>query len=318
MQEAADNIRSHFRDKGFADREIFSVDKNFDWNMFQHSANNLSLFAERKIFDLRFSTAKFDDAAKKALQQYVDTISPDNILLVSSPKLEPATLNTQWFKKIEAQSALVQIWPVNRDGLASWLEQRLLRENIKADGAALQLLMDKVEGNLLAAMQEIEKLKLLSNANAAEAITLDANTVMQVVADSSRFSVYNLVDATLTGDLARAEKILVGLRSEGTFPLLILNAFVREIRSLQPMLEKKQLGQGVNGIMKSARVWYNRTQAVGSALERLSSADTWRLLDHAREIDQSIKGMAAKNVWDELSVLILNLSGQAKKRRLHT
>jgi DNA polymerase-3 subunit delta len=312
MQEAADTIRRHFRDAGFTEREVFSVEKTFDWGSFQHSANNLSLFSERKIFDLRFSSAKFDDSAKQALQHYIDSLSPDNILLVSSPKLEAATLNTQWFKKIEAKSGLVQIWPINRDGLASWLEQRLLRENIRADGAALQLLMDKVEGNLLAAMQEIEKLKLLSNANETETIGLDANTVMQVVADSSRFNVYNLVDATLTGDLPRAEKILVGLRSEGTFPLLILNAFVREIRSLQPMLEKKQLGQGVNAIMQTARVWYNRKQAVGSALQRLDSADTWRLLDHARTIDQSIKGMASNNVWDELSVLILSLSGHTR------
>jgi DNA polymerase-3 subunit delta len=312
MQEAADSIRAHFRDHGFTDREVFSVDKSFDWDTFHHSTSNLSLFSERKIFDLRFSSTKFDEPAKTALQHYIDTVSPDNILLVSSPKLEAATLNTQWFKKIEVKSALVQIWPVNRDGLASWLEQRLLAENIRADGAALQLLMDKVEGNLLAAMQEIEKLKLLSNANATEAITLDANTVMQVVADSSRFSVYNLVDATLLGDLARAERILVGLRSEGTFPLVILNAFVKEIRSLQPMLEKKQLGQGVNGIMQTARVWYNRKQAVGSALERLNSAETWRLLDHARLIDQSVKGLAMKNVWDELSEFILSLSGHTR------
>lgn len=312
MQEAADSIRSHFRDLGFADREVFSVDKSFEWDQFLHSANNLSLFAERKIFDLRFSSVKFEEAAKQALQQYIDNISPDNILLISSPKLEAATLNTQWFKRIEAESALVQIWPINRDGLASWLEHRLLNENIRADGAALQLLMDKVEGNLLAAMQEIEKLKLLSNANATETINLDANTVMQVVADSSRFSVYNLVDSALTGDLGRAEKILVGLRNEGIFPLVILNAFVREIRSLQPMIEKRQLGQGVNAIMQTARVWYNRKQAVGSAIQRLNTADTWRLLDHARLIDQGIKGMAMKNVWDELSLFMLTLGGQKK------
>ena len=312
MQEAADSIRSFFRDQGFTDREVFSADKSFDWDSFKHSTNNLSLFAERKMFDLRFATSKFDEPAKQSLQYYIDNISPDNILLISSPKLEASTLNTQWFKKIEAKAAVVQIWPINREGLASWLEQRLLRENIRADGAALQLLIDKIEGNLLAAMQEIGKLKLLSNAGAKEPINLDANTVMQAVADSSRFSVYTLVDATLIGDLARAEKILVGLRNEGTFPLIILNAFVREIRSLQPMLEKKQLGQGVNAIMQSARIWHNRKEPVGSALKRLSVADTWRLLDHARVIDQSIKGMALKNVWDELSVFILTLSGQTK------
>jgi DNA polymerase-3 subunit delta len=311
MQEAADSIRLHFRKQGFDERDIFNVDKSFDWNGFHHATNNLSLFAEKKILELRFTTAKLDDSAKKALQQYFEAPKSDFILLISSPKLEAATLNTKWFKAIESQSALIQIWPVNREGLASWLEQRLLQENIRADATALGLLMDKVEGNLLAAMQEIEKLKLLSANDSNELINLDANTVMQVVADSSRYNVYNLVDSTLSGDLARSQKILAGLRSEGLFPLVILNAFTREIRSLQSMVEKRQQGQGVNAIMQTSRVWYNRKQPVGSALQRLTSEDIWQLLDHSKLIDQSIKGLSALNPWDEISRLMVKLSGKS-------
>lgn len=311
MQEAADSIRQHFRKQGFDEREVFHVDKSFDWNSFHHATNNLSLFAERKILELRFTTAKLDDSAKKALHQYFENPQSDFILLISSPKLEAATLNTKWFKAIEAHTAFIQIWPVNREGLASWLEQRLLQENIRADATALQLLMDKVEGNLLAAMQEIEKLKLLSGSDSNEIINLDANTVMQVVADSSRYSVYNLVDSTLSGDLARSQKILVGLRNEGLFPLVILNAFTREIRSLQPMIEKRQQGQGVNAIMQASRVWYNRKQPVGSALQRLTSEDIWQLLDHSKLIDQSIKGLCALNPWDEISRLMVKLGGKS-------
>jgi DNA polymerase-3 subunit delta len=311
MQEAADSIRLHFRKQGFDERDVFNVDKSFDWNGFHHATNNLSLFAEKKILELRFTTAKLDDPAKKALHQYFEAPKSDFILLISSPKLEAATLNTKWFKAIESQSALIQIWPVNREGLASWLEQRLLQENIRADDAALQLLMDKVEGNLLAAMQEIEKLKLLSGNDSNGLINLDANTVMQVVADSSRYNVYNLVDSTLSGDLARSQKILAGLRSEGIFPLVILNAFTREIRSLQSMVEKRQQGQGVNAIMQTSRVWYNRKQPVGSALQRLTSEDIWQLLDHSKLIDQSIKGLSALNPWDEISRLMVKLSGKS-------
>ena len=311
MQEAADSIRLHFRRQGFDERDVFNVDKSFDWNSFHHATNNLSLFAEKKILELRFATAKLDDPAKKALHNYFEAPKSDFILLISSPKLEAATLNTKWFKTIESRSALVQIWPVNREGLASWLEQRLLQENIRADATALGLLMDKVEGNLLAAMQEIEKLKLLSGKDSDELINLDANTVMQVVADSSRYSVYNLVDSTLSGDLARSQKILAGLRNEGLFPLVILNAFTREIRSLQSMVEKRQQGQGVNAIMQASRVWYNRKQPVGSALQRLSSEDIWQLLDHSKLIDQSIKGLSALNPWDEISRLMVKLSGKS-------
>jgi DNA polymerase-3 subunit delta len=311
MQEAADSIRQHFRKQGFDEREVFNIDKSFDWNSFHHATNNLSLFSEKKILELRFATAKLDDTAKKALHQYFEDPKSDFILLVSSPKLEAATLNTKWFKEIESRSALVQIWPVNREGLAAWLEQRLLQENIRADGTALQLLMDKVEGNLLAAMQEIEKLKLLAGKNTNESINLDANTVMQVVADSSRYSVYNLVDSTLSGELGRSQKILAGLRSEGLFPLVILNAFTREIRSLQPMVEKRQQGQGVNAIMQASRVWYNRKQPVGSALQRLTIDDIWQLLDHSKLIDQSIKGLSALNPWDEISRLMVKLGGKS-------
>ena len=311
MQEAADSIRQHFRKQGFDEREVFNIDKSFDWNSFHHATNNLSLFAEKKILELRFATAKLDDTAKKALHQYFEDPKSDFILLVSSPKLEAATLNTKWFKEIESRSALVQIWPVNREGLAAWLEQRLLQENIRADATALQLLMDKVEGNLLAAMQEIEKLKLLAGKDTNELINLDANTVMQVVADSSRYSVYNLVDSTLSGELGRSQKILAGLRSEGLFPLVILNAFTREIRSLQPMVEKRQQGQGVNAIMQASRVWYNRKQPVGSALQRLTIDDIWQLLDHSKLIDQSIKGLSALNPWDEISRLMVKLGGKS-------
>jgi DNA polymerase-3 subunit delta len=311
MQEAADSIRLHFRKQGFDERDVFNVDKSFDWNSFHHATNNLSLFAEKKILELRFTTAKLDEPAKKALQHYFEAPKSDFILLISSPKLEAATLNTKWFKAIESKSALVQIWPVNREGLASWLEQRLLQENIRADATALGLLMDKVEGNLLAAMQEIEKLKLLSGNHSDELINLDANTVMQVVADSSRYSVYNLVDSTLSGDLARSQKILAGLRNEGLFPLVILNAFTREIRSLQSMVDKRQQGQGVNAIMQASRVWYNRKEPVGSALQRLSSEDIWQLLDHSKLIDQSIKGLSTLNPWDEISRLMVKLSGKS-------
>ena len=134
---------------------------------------------------------------------------------------------------------------------------------------------------------------------------------MQVVADSSRYSVYNLVDSTLSGELGRSQKILAGLRSEGLFPLVILNAFTREIRSLQPMVEKRQQGQGVNAIMQASRVWYNRKQPVGSALQRLTIDDIWQLLDHSKLIDQSIKGLSALNPWDEISRLMVKLGGKS-------
>ncbi len=309
IQESADSVRAACRQQGFSEREIFNVDRSFNWETFLQAAGNLSLFAERKLIELRLQSAKLDDAAKKALQQYVGEPSPDLLILISSPKLEGATLNTKWFKAIESDNALVQIWPINRDGLASWLDQRLRKEKISADHEALQLLVDRVEGNLLAAMQEIEKLKLLADNDGGD-IKLDASTVLQVVADNSRYTVYQLVDAALDGDIARAQKILVGLQAEGLFPLVVLGAITRECRSLLLMLEKKAAGQGVNAIIQSSRVFWNRKNTVTRALQRLEVEQIWRLLEHARRIDQIIKGMRRGNSWDELGILLSDLAGK--------
>ena len=309
MQEAADAIRTHYKEKGFAEREVFNVDKSFDWSHFSQSTGNLSLFSDKKIIELRLSTAKLDDPGKKALRHYLSDLNPDFVILISGPKLGAQTLKTNWFTEIERHGAVVQIWPINRDNLATWLVQRLLRDGIRADTDALHLLVDKVEGNLLAAMQEIEKLKLLAGEERNETIHLDAKTVLQVIADSSRYSVYQLVDSALLGDIARTQKMLAGLKNEGLFPLIILSAIFHELRSLLPMLEKKQQGQGVNAIIQSARVWSNRKQPVAAALARLDTQTVWELLDHSRIIDQSIKGMSQANTWDELSQLLLRLSG---------
>lgn len=309
MQEAADLIRSQYKENGYTEREILNVDKSFDWGQFFQSTGNLSLFAEKKIIELRLSTAKLEDAGKKAIQHYLSDLNPDYLILLSGPKLDAATLKTKWFSEIEKHGAFMQIWPINRDNLTPWLEQRLLREGIHADTEAIHLLVDKVEGNLLAAMQEIEKLKLLTSGASENTIRLDAKTVMQVVADSSRYNAYQLVDAALLGDVSRTQKMLAGLKNEGLFPLIILAAICRELRALLPMLEKKRDGQGVNAIIQSARVWYNRKQAVAAALARLDTDSVWTLLDHSRLIDQSIKGLSKADPWIELSLLLMHLSG---------
>ena len=309
MQEAADLIRSQYKENGYTEREILNVDKSFDWGQFFQSTGNLSLFAEKKIIELRLSTAKLEDAGKKAIQHYLSDLNPDYLILLSGPKLDAATLKTKWFSEIEKHGAFMQIWPINRDNLTPWLEQRLLREGIHADTEAIHLLVDKVEGNLLAAMQEIEKLKLLTSGASENTIRLDAKTVMQVVADSSRYNAYQLVDAALLGDVSRTQKMLAGLKNEGLFPLIILAAICRELRTLLPMLEKKRDGQGVNAIIQSARVWYNRKQAVAAALARLDTDSVWKLLDHSRLIDQSIKGLSKADPWIELSLLLMHLSG---------
>ena len=183
----------------------------------------------------------------------------------------------------------------------------MLQANIHPEPDALKILIDRIEGNLLAAVQEIEKLKLLAGASAT--IKLDAQTVMQVVADNSRYNAYQLVDAALVGDLARTQKILNGLQAGDAYPLVILGAITRELRILQPMVEKRENGQPLTAILQSARILFNRKQAVRTAISRLSGSLIWELLDQARLVDQACKGMNPSNPWDELSMLLIRLSG---------
>ena len=307
LQEATDQIRQYHRDAGFADREIHAVDRNFNWEQFRKSTSNLSLFAERKIIELRLQQPKLEDEGKLALADYLETDNTDLVVLINSPKLESSVMQTKWFKSIESRSVVVQIWPIDRENLPRWLEARMLQANIHPEPDALRILIDRIEGNLLAAVQEIEKFKLLAGGSAT--IKLDAGTVMQIVADSSRYNTYQLVDAALIGDLARTQKILNGLQAEDVYPMVILGAVTRELRKLQPMVEKRENGQPLTAILQSARIFFNRKQAVRTAISRLSSSLIWDLLEQARLVDQACKGMSPANSWDELNVLLIRLSG---------
>ena len=310
MQESADLIRKHFHHQDYLERLVFNVEPGFNWDEFRFACNNLSLLADRKVLDLRFSSNKPDTNARTALLAAVENPAEDIVILVSSPRLEAATLKTKWFKTLESGGALIQIWPVNQNSLPNWLNGRLRQAGIVAEPEALQLLLDNIEGNLLAAIQEIQKLKLLASAGSDGLVHLDSRTVMQSVADSSRYNAFQLVDAALLGDVARTQRILHRLQAEDTFPLVILASITRELRSLLPMVERHREGQGVNAVMQSSRVWASRRDAVGNAIRHLDSDDIWSMLEQAREIDQAIKGLATADPWDELGILLARLAGK--------
>ncbi len=309
IQETTDQLRSYCRQQNFTERELYSVESNFDWQTLLQSSNSLSLFAEKKIIELRLKSNKLGDDGRKALQTYVEISSPDNVLIIVSPKLDSRTLNTKWFKAIESKGVLVQIWPIDVNRLPQWITARLRNNGIQADQQAIRLLADKVEGNLLAASQEIEKLKLLANNESGGEIQLDSKTVLQVVADSSRYNVFNLVDTALQGNAKRSLKIISGLRNEGTEPRMILGLICRELRSLVPMMVSMEKGLSIDAAMQSARVWNNRKAAVMQALKRLNTEAISRLLQQAKLIDHSVKGLATANPWIELDKLVLPLCG---------
>lgn len=302
VQEICDNVRKLARENGFTEREVYDAGTHFDWTILLQAANSLSLFAERKLIDLRLQSPKLDNGAKKSLQEYVENPSEDNLLLITSPKIEKPTLSTKWFKAIEGQCVVVQVWPINAQQLPGWIAQRLKQAGLIADQDCINIISQRVEGNLLAAAQEIDKLSVLVGDQ-----TLTPDLVARAVADNSRFNVFSLTDAGLAGNSGKALHILNHLRAEGDDPLKILFFLTKEVRSLLKMQNKISQGQNINGVMQSERVWQNRTSIVSTALHNHSVASLEKLLMKARLVDQSVKGILDLKPWDELTGMILSL-----------
>ncbi len=310
LQEAADEVRGHWREAGFANREVFRAEQGFDWNDFLYQLDATSLFADRKLLELRLYGPRLENRGRQAIAAYLDKAPPDCRLLVAGPRIDSGVLSSKWFKSLEKRMILVQIWPMERARLPVWLRQRLAAAGIQADDAALQVLTDRVEGNLLAARQEVEKLALLAGAAPGAATRLTDRDVLRLVSDSSRFDLGKLADAALRGEAGRAQRVLGGLRAEGVFPLLILAAISRELRQLLEILELVEKGRSIDQAMSSARVWRSRKPIVSRALRRLTLDEARRMLGHCRDIDHAVKGLRRANPWDELSLLILRLSGR--------
>ncbi|MGN0920403.1 MAG: DNA polymerase III subunit delta [Cellvibrio sp.] len=304
IQEAADSIRAQARKQGFSERELFHVDNQFDWGQLLSAANALSLFAEKKILELRMPSGKPGDKGAKILQDYVESPSPDNLLLIITNKIDGATQKTKWFKALESRASWVQVWPVPPAQLPRFISQRLTTAGLKAEPDAIALLASRIEGNLLAAIQEIEKLKLIAS---DQIITTEF--MASAVADSARYDVFGLADKALAGDKVGAVKMLQGLRNEGTDAITILWALAREIRALIQVADAINQGQAFEAAARQSGIWDKRQPLFQQAIRRLRPNQLQQLLRKANGVDKAIKGMRNAEPWDELLDIILNLSG---------
>lgn len=305
IQEACDNIRSAARASGFTGRELFEANQYFDWHQVLNEANSLSLFADKKILELRIPSGKPGRDGGKFFQEYCQNICPDNLLLVIFPKLDRSATNSKWFRTLDAHGASIQVWPVTAAQMPNWINKRLLTANIKANKQAIEVLADRVEGNLLAASQEIEKLKLLIEDDGI----IDAETMSAVVADSARFSVFDLVDRALEGDSEAAARTLYGLRNEGTEPSAVLWALSRELRTLAKASEQIARGAHADSTLQNLGVWKQRQTLMRNALRRLKSGQLSMLLRQAGSVDRAIKGMSQASPWQELTTIVLSIGG---------
>lgn len=304
IQETCDQIRTAARKQGFSERELYHADANFDWGQVLTAANSLSLFAEKKIIELRLPSGKPGDKGGKILQEYAQSPAPDNILLIITEKLDGAAQKSKWFKSIEDAGQHIQLWQISATQLPRWIGLRLQQAGLQADSSAIDLLASRIEGNLLAAAQEIEKLKLLTTNN-----HISYELMASVVADSARYDVFGLADKALHGDARAAVKTLQGLKTEGTDAIAVLWAVTRDIRSLVQIAQMTAQGKNFEWAAKQAGVWDKKQPLFKTALQRLKPAQLQQLLRKANGIDKAIKGMRNAEPWDELLDLILNLAG---------
>ena len=308
-QEACDAVRTACRQQDFSERQVLNVETGFDWGLLVEAGASLSLFAEKRLLELRIPNGKPGDKGAAALLEYLERPAEDTVLLISLPKLDGNTQKTKWAKALidGKQVQFVQIWPVDAGQLPQWIRQRLSQAGLAADQEAVELIAARVEGNLLAAAQEIEKLKLL-----AEAGQVTAATVQAAVADSARYDVFGLIDATLQGQPEHALRMLDGLRGEGVEPLFIMTMLAREVRQLANIALLYSQGIPLERAFAQARppIWDKRRPLVSKALQRHDGAGWQRLLMSAQVIDEQIKGQAEGDPWAGLARLCLQISGR--------
>ena len=308
-QETADGIRAACRAQGFHERQVFHADASFDWQHLYAVGASLSLFSDKRLLELRIPSGKPGDKGAAALLEYLQRPAEDSVLLISLPKLDGSAQKTKWAKALidGKDSQFVQIWPVDAAQLPQWIRQRLAQAGLSASQDAIELIAARVEGNLLAAAQECEKLKLLASGN-----QIDAQTVLDAVADSARFDVFGLVDATLNGAAEHTLRMLEGLRGEGVEALFINVMLARELRLLAGLAQQVSQGTPLERAFASARppVWDKRRPLVSKALQRHSSKTFNQLLMQAQQIDAQVKGQAAGDPWVALANLCLQLAGK--------
>lgn len=301
--EAAGLIRTHARQQGYTERELFTVDQHFDWAELLNAGHNLSLFGERKIMDIRIPTGKPGREGGKALEAYCAALPPDTVTLITLPRIDKQGQASKWFKALETAGTLIPVYPVERDQLPGWIGQRLAKQHQKADAATLQFLANQVEGNLLAAHQEIQKLALLY-----PTVNLTFDQVKDVVLNVARYDVYQLSDAMITSDTTRFLRILTGLQGEGTAPLLILATLTEQIRQLITIRKGLDNGQPPAQLLQAARIWGERQKSVIAAARRIDPHALMQGITDAAEIDRMIKGVAQGDVWEALLQLGLRLA----------
>lgn len=295
VEETVASIKQAAQKNGYTERTLITADSGSEWHKTLHSStHSLSLFATKQLVELNMHHTKFGANTTKSLQEYAEKPAEDTVLIIRTNKVDGKTEKSVWFKTLEKNSVFIPIWPVSSQQLPQWILQRAAKRNVKLSRDFAELIATQVEGNLLAASQEIEKLSLSNTTNPAE------------LTDNARFDVFNLVDSVLSGNRVRSLRILKSLAEEDIEPTLILWALTREFRTMAEIMHQTKQGTAFSSLCTKFNIFEKRQPAVRAFLQKNSIDTCWDLLIKSAAIDRMIKGVEAGNVWNQLESLIMD------------
>ena len=298
LLEAADALRARARELGYAEREILDAEAHFDWDALAQAGASMSLFAARKVIDLRLPTGRPGKEGSAAIVEYCERPSPDNVLLITCTQWSKQHEGA-WVAAIERCGLFVPVWPLKPEEFQDWIAQRMAARGLKPDHDAIAALAERVEGNSLAAAQEIDKLALLQGAAPLDAATLEA-----LVADSARYDVFKLVEAAFAGDAERSLRILNGLRTEGEQIPALMGWVLNQLQLLARLAANGNLAAA----FRAERIWPARETLYRKALGRAERTHWDACLVQAARIDRLSKGRGFGDAWNEFERLLLAIA----------
>ncbi len=308
VEEALGAIRACARQAGHLERLRFTAEAGFDWNQILEYSHTRSIFAQKRLIELRLPTGKPDKAGANALIDYAGNQNTgDTALIVVCGGIDKRSQSTKWFKAVESAGIVIECPTLGSDKLPDWIGRRMTAQGIKYDFAAVQRLSQLIEGNLLAAAQEINLLGLLYPNH-----KITAGVIENVIADHARFNVYSFADACLSGSVNRVSRILQSLKQNQTEPAVILWALARDTRMLCQLCAAMDRGEKPRSLLQRYGVWSSRSSIVNAALRRLSRAQWENLLRRLGRADLMLKGSAAmqsKDIWEEIESISLGICG---------
>lgn len=305
IEQSLTQIRQAAKTQGFDEKISFDIDANFDWNIIADEIASASLFCPKRIVECRLKSGKIGVKGSKSLSEIGTKLQKDVLLIISVGKLDKSQQNSKWFKTLEKNGGVIQHWEIKNENLVGWIANHMAGLGLIANKEVSEAIAACTEGNLLAAMQEIQKLKM-----AYPDGKINAEQYLPQIEQQSHYSVYALVDAALLGNYQQTLKIYTRLSGYNTTPIFLSSYLYKELKNIIKMSIELQKRQPIATILQNHFVWNSRKEAIGSVLKRHSYQRLQKMLLLLGRIDRSIKGMDNLHGLDELRTLLLTLSGQ--------